>query len=41
MTPEIVSVIGTLFSGICMIIVAKINADSNKQKTIDEEREKR
>lgn len=41
MTPEIISVLGTLFSGICMIVVAKIQADSNKQKKVDDERETR
>ena len=41
MTPEIVSVLGMLFSGISMIVVAKIQTDGNKQKKIDDKREER
>ena len=41
MTPEIISLAGTAFSGICMIIVAKIQADSNKQRKVDDERDAR
>ena len=41
MTPEIISVLGTVFSGICMIVVAKIQADSNKQRKVDDERDAR
>ena len=41
MTPEIISVLGTLFSGICMIVVAKIQADSNRQRKVDDERDAR
>lgn len=41
MTPEIISILGTLFSGICMIVVAKIQSDGNKQKKVDDERETR
>lgn len=41
MTPEIVSVLGMLFSGISMIVVAKIQTDGNKQKKIDDKREDR
>lgn len=41
MTPEIVSVLGMLFSGISMIVVAKIQTDGNKQKKVDDEREAR
>lgn len=41
MTPEIISVLGTLFSGICMIVVAKIQADSNRQRKVDDARDAR
>lgn len=41
MTPEIVSILGTLFSGICMIVVAKIQADSNRQRKVDDARDAR
>ena len=41
MTPEIISVLGTLFSGICMIVVAKIQADSNRQRKVDDTRDAR
>lgn len=41
LTPEIISLAGTAFSGVCMIIVAKIQADSNKQRKVDDERDAR
>ena len=41
MTPEILSLIGTLFSGVCMVFVAVIQRSSTKQKKVDDEREAR
>lgn len=41
LTPEIISLAGTVFSGVCMIIVAKVQSDSNKQRKIDDERDAR
>ena len=41
MTPEILSLIGTLFSGVCMVFVAVIQRSATKQKKVDDEREAR
>lgn len=41
MLPAIISLIGTIFSGVCMIVVARINRASTAQKEVDDKREER
>ena len=39
--PYIISFLGTAFSAICTIIVAKVQLDNNRQRKVDDDREER